>query len=459
MKYPSKYIEMTERPVGKLVAALALPSMGSMMVSALYNIADTWFVSRTGTQATAALGIAFTYMVLIQAVSFFFGQGSGNFISRALGAQKVEQASQIAATGFFSSMILTTCLAFSAWLFMEPVLSFFGSTPTIMPYACSYFQWLLLGTPFISCTFVMNNQMRFQGNAAMALVGILSGALLNIVLDPIFIFTLGMGVGGAGLATAISQMTSFFIMLYQSGQRGGLAPRWSNFHPSLSQYREISRSGLPSLGRQGTMGLTAMALNNVAGLYGDAAIAAFSIVNRIIMFVQSLLIGLGQGFQPVCGFNYGARKFHRVRMAFRFCTAVSTIYSIVLVVLGMSFADDIVSLFQSNDGSVIELGSRILRMQCLTYAFTGFVITSNMFLQNIGATWSALIVAISRQGLFLIPVLWILHLLYGFDGVIASQPVSDIFSLLVTIPLCWKAFQKMKQEEAMDSNKKKYNNV
>ena len=417
----AKYQRMTTEPVSRLVTSLAIPSMGSMMVSALYNIVDTYFVSQTGTQATAALGVVFTYMVLIQAFSFFFGQGSGNYISRALGARRTEQAAQIAATGFFSAMFFSATLGAIGFLFMKPILTALGSTPTIMPYACSYFQWLLLGSPFISCTFVLNNQMRFQGNAAMALTGTMTGAIINMGLDPILIFGFKMGVAGAG----------------------GLAIRWCNFHPTLLQYREIARGGLPSLGRQGTMGLSALVLNNVAGCYGDAAIAAFSIVHRIVMFVQSLLIGFGQGFQPVCGFNYGAKLYGRVRAAFKFCATTTTLYSILLVVLGLFFAPTIVGLFQSDDARVLTLGTRILRLQCLTYAVTGFVITSNMFLQNIGATWSALITGIAKQGLFLIPALFLLHITLGLDGVLAAQPVSDLCSIFLAIPLWWKHYRKM----------------
>ena len=439
----AKFQRMTTQPVSRLVTSLAIPSMGSMMVSALYNIVDTFFVSQTGTQATAALGVVFTYMVLIQAFSFFFGQGSGNYISRALGARRTEQAAQIAATGFFSALFFSSTLAAIGFLLMKPILTVLGSTPTIMPYACSYFQWLLLGSPFISCTFVLNNQMRFQGNAAMALTGTMTGAIINMALDPILIFGFDMGVGGAGLATAISQAISFSIMLKMCGKNGGLAIRWNNFHPSWLQYREIARGGLPSLGRQGTMGITALVLNNVAGCYGDAAIAAFSVVNRCVMFVQSLLIGFGQGFQPVCGFNYGAKLYGRVRSAFKFCSTVTTLYSILLVILGMIFAPNIVGLFQSDDAQVMTLGTRIMRMQCLTYAFTGFAISANMFLQNIGATWSALFTGISRQGLFLIPALYLLHITLGLDGVMAAQPVSDILSLIMTIPLWWKHYSKM----------------
>lgn len=443
----AKFKRMTTEPVSRLVTSLAIPSMGSMMVTALYNTVDTYFVSQTGTQATAALGVVFTYMVLIQATSFFFGQGSGNYISRALGARRIDRAAQIAATGFFSAMFFTAIIAAFGFLFMEPILTALGSTPTILPYACSYFQWLLLGTPFISCTFVLNNQMRFQGNASMAMIGILTGAVINMGLDPILIFGCKMGVAGAGLATAISQAISFGILLKMCGKKGGLAIKWSNFHPTLLQYREIARGGLPSLGRQGTMGLTALVLNNVAGCYGDAAIAAFSIVNRIIMLVFSALLGFGQGFQPVCGFNYGAKLYGRVRAAFKFCASTTTIYSLLISVLGLFFAPCIVGLFETDDPMVMTLGSRILRMQCLTYALTGFAVSTNMFLQNIGATWSALFTGISRQGLFLIPALYILHITMGLDGVIAAQPVSDICSFIMTIPLWWKHYSKMDKLE------------
>ncbi len=434
---------MTTEPVGRLVTSLAIPSMGSMVVTALYNIADTWFVSRTGTQSAAALGIVFTYMSLVQAVSFFFGQGSGNFISRALGSQHTEDAGKIAATGFFSAMIFMVTTSCLAMIFMNPILSLLGSTDTILPYARSYFRWILVGAPFISCTFVLNNQMRHQGNAMMAMVGILSGAVINVILDPVLIFALGMGVEGAGLATCISQAIAFCIMLRMCRKRGGIAPKLRNFKPTLSQYRQISKGGIPSLGRQGAMALTAMVLNNIAGLYGDVAIAAFAIVNRIMMLVQSLMIGFGQGFQPVCGFNFGARLYDRVRQGFRFCAGVTTTYALVFSVLGLVFAPQIVSLFKTGDEEVVLLGIRILRAQCITFTLAGFIITTNMYLQNIGATWSAFTVAIARQGLYLIPALWILNLTMGLSGVIIAQPVSDVCSMLTSLPLASTKLKRM----------------
>ncbi len=307
-----KFLMMTTHPVEKLVSRLAVPSIITMMISAIYNMADTFFVARLDVQSPAAVGVVFSYMAFIQAVAFFFGQGSANYISRALGAKDRDNALLIASTGFFTSLIIGVVIAFLGFVYMDEVLLLLGSTQTIMPRARAYFKYILLGTPFIMSSFVMNNQMRFQGNAFMSMLGITAGALLNIILDPVFIFVLDMGVAGASSATMLSQIVSFSILLHLTGQKDGIPLNIKNFRPKFSHYREITAGGLPALGRQGLASVSVAYMNHLAGFYGDLAIAAVSIVTRVTFFATSMVLGFGQGFQPVCGFNFGAKKFLRV---------------------------------------------------------------------------------------------------------------------------------------------------
>lgn len=439
----AKFEKITTAPIGGLVTRLAIPSIVSMLVSGLYNLADTFFVARINTQAVAALGVVYSYMTLIQAVAFYFGQGSGNFISRALGSRKGDDAETMAATGFFSTFIIGVVFALIGYVAMEPLLHLFGSTATILPYAKSYFRYILLGTPFIMCCFTMNNQMRQQGNALLSMIGIASGAIINVILDPILIFGCNLGISGAGIATAVSQALSFVVMLSICGRNGGIQIRLRNFRPTRQNYAEINAGGLPSLARQGLMSVAVICLNMKAAHYGDEAVAAFSVVSRIVWLAGAAMIGYGQGFQPVCGFNYGAGCYDRVRSAFRHCLTVTTLYSTALAVLGYLFAPQIVGLFRADDAEVVRLGTEILRFQCLSFPLTGMVVTSNMYLQNIRKTVPAVIIATARQGMFFIPALFIGEALWGCMGLEISQTISDVCSFTLTIPLTIPALRQM----------------
>ena len=442
-KQDAKFIRMTTRPVGRLVTELAVPSIVSMLVSGIYNLADTFFIGQINTQSVAALGIVFSYMVLIQSVAIFFGQGSGNYISRALGRREIGDAEEMAAVGLVSSVLTGAILAGLSFLFMRPILGLLGSTPTILPYACDYFSFILLGAPFIMGTFTLNNQMRHQGNALLSMIGIVSGAVINIILDPVLIFGFDLGIRGAGMATAISQFLGFGIMLGMTGRRGTLPLRLSLFKPTLRRYRDISAGGLPSLARQGLMSVSAICLNQLASAYGDEAIAAFSVVSRIMMLACAAMIGYGQGFQPVCGFNYGAGLFDRVRKAFWHSCLVSTIYCSVLAVLGSLFAQPLVALFRADDMDVINIGSEVLRYQCLSFPLVGFITLANMYLQNIRKTVPAIIMASARQGLFFIPALFAGHAIWGFTGIEIAQALADAGAFLFAVPMVLHALRQM----------------
>ncbi|NCC00509.1 MAG: MATE family efflux transporter [Clostridia bacterium] len=435
---------MTQEPIPHLVCSLAVPTIISMLVSSFYNMVDTFFVGRINTSATAAVGIVFSLMAIIQAIGFFFGHGSGNYISRKLGAQEMEEASLMASFGFFAALIAGTLLMVGGLVFIGPLARALGSTETIMPYAIDYLRFILVGAPYMTASLVLNNQLRFQGNAFYGMIGIVSGAVINIVLDPILIFGLGMGIGGAALATIISQFVSFVILLSFALKGPGISIRWKNFHPSLHLMKEIARGGFPSLCRQGLASVATIALNVAAGAYGDAAIAGMSIVSRVSMFANSALIGFGQGFQPVCGFNYGAKLFHRVREAFYFCVKYATLFLFLVSVAGFLGAPQLVRIFRKDDLEVAAVGIAALRFTCISFTLNGWIVMSNMFLQSIGMATRASIVAAARQGLFFLPLIAILPSVFGVQGIEMCQMISDILTFFVALPLALGVLKKMK---------------
>jgi putative MATE family efflux protein len=431
-----KFERMTTEPVEKLVCRLAVPTIIIMMVSALYNMADTYFVGSLGTSATAAVGISFSFMAIIQAVGFFFGQGTGNYISRALGARNSRDAEKMAATGFFTAFIIGVIFAVAGTGFLSPLVRSLGATDTILPYARDYLRFILLGAPFMISSLMLNNLLRFQGSAFTGMIGMISGAALNIILDPLFIFVFHLGVKGASLATMISQTVScmlLFIIGCTGKSNVRILPR--NFSPRLKNYKEIVRGGVPSLLRQGLMGLATILLNHAAGRYGDAVIAAMSIVNRVFLVAGSALLGFGQGFQPVCGFNYGAKLYGRVKQAFWFCLRLSTVVLVILAIICFIFAPDIVAFFRKDDPEVIKTGALALRFQCFTFPLAGWIILNNMMLQTMGKAVPAGILAFSRQGLFLIPLLFTLVPFLGVLGIQLCIPIADLCTFILALPL------------------------
>lgn len=427
-----KFLSMTEEPVQKLIWSLAAPSIVSMLITSVYNMADTFFVSQISTSASGAVGVAFSLMAIIQAIGFTFGNGSGNYISRLLGQKNNEYASKVAATGFFSSLILGILLSAFGLLFLDPLVYALGATKTIAPYAKDYIRYILIGMPYMAASFVMNNILRFQGNSFYGMIGIAIGAIINIVLDPIFIFVLDMGTGGAALATIISQFISFCILFYNSVVFGIVKIRFRSFTPRWSIYKEILRGGLPSFYRQSLGSVAMIALNFSAGPYGDAAIAAMSIVTRVFQFAISAMLGFGQGFQPVCGFNYGAKRYDRVLNAFWFSVKISAVVLVAVSTVLFIFSKQIITIFRKEDLEVIAIGTRALRFYCISFPLSSWIIIVNMLLQTIGKGTKATITAIARQGLFFIPAILTLPGMFGILGIQISQPVSDFLSFIIT---------------------------
>ena len=444
-KQEQKFHQMTEAPVGPLIMRLALPCIISMLVTAFYNMADTFFVGILDSDsATGAVGVVFSLMAVIQAVGFFFGHGSGNYISRELGKQHYEEASNMAATGFFSALATGFVICLLGQLFLEPLAYLLGSTETILPYAKDYLRIILFGAPWMTSSLVLNNQLRFQGSAAYAMVGITTGAVLNIGLDPLLIFVCGMGVSGAALATIISQFISFCLLLIGCSRGGNLRIRISRIQLDPAYYVMIAQGGLPSLARQGLASVATICLNRAAGPFGDAAIAAMSVVQRIMMFGASAMIGFGQGFQPVCGFNYGAKLYGRVKEGFWFCVRTSFFFLLAVSSLGFLFAPRLIALFRDSP-EVIACGSAALRFQCVTFCFQAWVVMSNMMLQTIGRTVPATFLAMARQGIFFIPLVWILSAALGLLGIQMTQMVADILTLICSIPIQLKVLRELSQ--------------
>ena len=438
---------MLETPVRKLICTLAGPTILSMLITSFYNMVDTFFVGRINTQATGAVGIVFSVMAVIQAVGFFFGHGSGNYISRKLGAQEIEEAEKMASVGFFSAFIAGVILMAFGLIFLEPLAYLLGSTDTIFSYTITYLWIILLGTPAMTTSLVLNNQMRYQGSAFYAMIGIVSGAVLNIALDPILIFGCKLGIAGAAIATTMSQYVSFIFLLIMIRKGGNMQIRFANFKPSLHFYREIIRGGTPSLCRQGLASLAAVFLNRTAGLYGDAAIAGMSIVSRIAMFANSALIGFGQGFQPVCGFNYGAGKNDRVLEGFWFCVKYALLFLLIVGTAGFIFAPELVTLFRRDDPDVIAVGTAALRYQVIAFPLNAWIVMCNMMLQSIGKGLKASIVASARQGLCFLPLIFILPRFLGLFGVEICQAVSDVLTLAISVPIGVSVINEMRRQK------------
>ncbi len=444
-----KFKQMTEPPVEKLICKLAVPCIISMLVTAFYNMADTFFVGMLDSNAaTGAVGVVFSMMAIIQAVGFFFGQGSGTFISRALGQKNYTEANQMAATGFFSSLAVGVLICVIGQVFLEPLAYLLGSTDTILPYTKDYLQVILLGAPWMVASFVLNNQLRFQGGAVYAMVGITTGAVLNILLDPLLILPqfLNLGVAGAGWATIFSQLVSFCLLLVGCSKGSNIRIRLKNFRLRGYYYLMIFKGGLPSLARQCLSSLATICLNQAARPFGDAVIAAMGVVQRISMFGASAMLGFGQGFQPVCGFNYGARLYDRVKKGFWFCIKISTGVLTVFAVAAFLFAPQLIALFR-DDPAVIACGAAALRFQCLSFPMHGWIVMSTMMEQSMGKTVSATFLSVARQGLFFIPLVLGLSAAFGILGIQITQACADTLTLVFAVPIHIHVMKHMTEQK------------
>jgi putative MATE family efflux protein len=435
---------MTQTPIGKLIGTLAIPTIISMLVTNIYNTADTYFVSRLGTSASGAVGIVFAFMTFYQAIGFMCGHGAGSFVARFLGAKSPDKAKMFAASTFFLSSLLGTLLSLAFYLNLNRVLYFLGSTETILPYARQYAVWILIAGPFLSASCTLNNLLRYEGRAMYAMIGLTTGGILNMIGDPILMFGFGMGVSGAGLSTCLSQIISFLILLsmfYIHITVTDVSPR--RISTELSTYWEIMKVGSPSLLRQGLNAASTILLNQQAKVYGDPAIAAMSIVGRMSFFIGACAIGTGQGMQPVISFNYGARKYQRVRESFHFTVKMAAALLSVFAVVCMIFAQPIITWFR-DDPEVIEIGTVALRWACVSALFQPLSVPINMMFQSIGKSGRALFLSALRTGLCFIPLIELLPLYLGLTGIEIAQPVSDITAALISVPFAVSFLSQLK---------------
>ncbi len=441
-----RHRRMTTEPVTKLIPALAIPTIISMLVTALYNMVDTYFVGRINTSATGAVGIVFSLMTIIQVIGMSLGVGSGSYVARLLGAKESERASLVMTTAFFTALVLGLVLTIVGEIFLTPLMRVLGSTDTILPYAKSYARYILLGAPYMAASFVMNVNLRSEGSALLGMLGIASGAILNIALDPLFMFVFGMGIAGAAIATIFSQFVGFLILLsHYIQKRSALRIKPHSFKLDSSLYLEIFRSGLPTLFRQGAMSLATIVLNSTASFYGDVAIAGMSVVTRIILFINSIMLGFGQGFQPVAAFNYTAGRKDRVHEAFWFSVRTGAIFLSIFAVIAGLFAPAIIRLFR-NDPEVVRIGAFALRMQSISLPLSAYIIISNMMFQYIGKPERAMVLALSRQGLVFIPSILLFSRLFGLTGIQISQAFADLITFVLALALTRSTLRSLLEE-------------
>lgn len=432
--------KMLNTPVKPLILKLAVPTIISMLVTSVYNLADTYFVSQLGKSATGAVGIVFSIMAIMQALGFTLGMGAGSLISRALGSNQNKKADMYSSTAFFTAMAVGILLSIFGNIFVESLVTHLGATPTVLPYARAYAQYILYGAPIMMCAFVMNVILRSEGKAAFSMIGLATGGILNVILDPLFIYVFNLGISGAAIATLISQIVSFLILLsHFLRHRSVTNLSVKNVSKHFEDYAEIIKTGSPSFCRQGFASASTIMLNTRAGFYGgDAALAAMGVVTKIFMMLFSIVLGIGQGFQPVMGFNYGAKKWKRVKEAIIFTFVMFVVILTVLAIAGYIFAPQIISNFVKDpkkDKDVIEIGIRALRFQTIALPLLSANVICNMTFQSVGRKLKALLLSCCRQGIFLIPCIMILPEAFQLTGVEICQPVSDVLTFAVSLPL------------------------
>lgn len=434
MTKEEKYYEkMTKTPIAKLVLLLGIPTTISMLITNLYNLVDTYFVGTLGESQQGATGILFTLQCIIQAVAFMLGQGSGAFVSKCLANKDSKEASKYVSSAFFIGGFVGILLMAGGLIFLEPFMKLLGSTNTILPYAKDYGLWILISCPFMICSLVLNNNLRFEGLSFVSMIGLGTGAIINIFGDYYFVKVLGMGVYGAGLATASSQIISFFILLIFFLTKAQSKISFKYISLKNKTYTEVCLCGLPSLIRQGLTSISSGILNNLTKVYGDVAIAAMSIVNRYSSFVLCVGLGIGQGFQPVASFNYQAKEYKRVKKSMTFTLKFGIIAVGALALIGLLMPEQVLRLFQKNS-EVIKIGKYAMIAASIGTMFLPISVTTNMLYQSIRKSTIASFLALLRSGLTLIPMLFLLSALFNLKGIQSAQPVADILTSLISLP-------------------------
>ena len=446
----TQYDKMTKTPLVKLIISLGIPTTISMLVTSIYNMADTYFVGTLGESPQAATGILFTLQAIIQAIAFMLGQGSGTMVSKALADRNKEEASEYVSTGFFTGLAMGTILMVLGLLFLNPFMRFLGSTETILPYARQYGACVLISCPVVMGSFVLNNNLRYEGKSFYSMIGLVSGGIINIFLDYLLVIVFEFGVLGAGIATATSQLISFCILLYFFRKMGESSIRLSCLSKNKNVYATICKVGFPGLVRQGLTSFSGGLLNNITRPFGDAAIAAMSVANRFSMFVMCVGLGIGQGYQPVAAFNYQAKKYDRVKRGLLATMAIGFCMVACLAVPSIIFSEQIVYAFQKSE-AVIEVGVLALRCACIGTMFMPLSIPVNMLYQSTRQVKISTFLSMMRSGLMFIPTLLITTHFWGLLGVQISQPLADVMTGLVAIPFVIHFLRKKFPDDSANS--------
>ena len=450
-KETKQFDKMVNTPIKKLVLSLGIPTIISMLITSVYNIADTFFVSQLGTSASGAVSVIFPLMAIIQAIGFTLGMGGGSVISSLLGEKRDEEAQVVGSSAFYSAIILGLVITVFSLLFMNPLLKLLGSTDTALEYARDYALYIVLGAPIMTGSFVLNNLLRSEGKSKLAMIGLTTGGLLNIVLDPLFIFNLDMGISGAAVATLLSQLTSFIILLSMFVfKKSIITLSIFKISRSFNVYSEVIKVGFPSMCRQGLASIATILLNNQAKLYGgDPALSAMGITSKIFMVIFSISLGIGQGYQPVCGYNYYSKRFDRVKEAMWFTLIVMLITMSVLSIFFFVFSTQVMEVFR-DDPEVIKIGSKALKFQCAVMPFLSINTICNMTYQSTKQKFKATILSCCRQGIFFIPLIIVLPMIFDINGVVSTQAAADlltfVFSMFFFINLCKDINNKIQLE-------------
>ena len=440
------YKKMTQTPVAKLVLQLGIPTTISMLITSIYNMADTYFVGGIGESAQAATGVLFTLQAIIQGISFMLGQGCGTFISRELADKNTDSASMYVSSGFFAGGSIGLIILAVGMPLLKPMVQFLGSTDTIVPYAMDYGFWVLLACPFVICSMILNNALRFEGKAFYAMFGLTAGGLLNIFGDWLLVFKLQMGVFGAGMATAISQLVSFSILLFMFRKMAQSNISFRFVSRKIRTYLSIMRVGFPSLVRQSLTAVTSGILNNLTKPFGDAAIAAMSVVTRYAMFLMCVGLGMGQGFQPVAAFNYRAGKVDRVKKGLVFLVLFALTFIGGFGAYSIFVAEDIIHIFQKSP-EVIAIGAPALRNYAFGMMFMSFSVPVNMLYQSIQKPAISSFLSLVRSGLITIPILLIGVPLMGLPVIQTAQPIADVIAGCVSIPFIIRFLRSKPNQE------------
>ena len=427
------YKKMTETPIPRLIIGLGIPTTISMLITGIYNLADTYFVGGLGESPQAATGILFTLQSIIQAIAFMWGHGSGTFVAKSLADRDTKSATRYVSSAFFIGIFMGLILSTFGLIFLDPLLLLLGSTQTILPFARDYGMWVLIACPFMIGSLVLNNNLRYEGKAFYSMIGLTTGGILNIFGDFLLIRIFHMGVFGAGLATAVSQIISFTILLFLYFRMAQSNISLRAVSRDVREYLAIAKVGFPSLIRQGLNSISGGILNNLTKPFGDAAIAAMSVVNRFSSLVMFVGLGIGQGFQPVASFNYQAKKYTRVKKGLIFTTTFGFCLLAVLAAGGFAFAEPIVYLFQEHP-EVRVIGVPALRYATIGILFLSLSVPVNMLYQSIRRAGIASLLSLLRSGAIFIPVLLILHHFCGLTGIQLAQPVADMLTGLISIP-------------------------